>query len=93
MAEPTAERLGAPCEKLLEKRVDTKPQSGMGDAQRRRENAKGVYACCAPERVRGKRILVIDDIVTTGATLSECAVTLKKAGCAEVWAAAAASRH
>lgn len=93
LAEATAERLGLPCEKLLEKHVDTKPQSGMGDAQRRRENAKGVYACCTPERVNGRRILVIDDIVTTGATLSECAVTLKKAGCAEVWAAAAASRH
>lgn len=93
LAEATAERLGLPCEGLLEKRVDTRPQSGMGDAGRRRENAKGVYACCAPEKVAGKRVLLIDDIVTTGATLSECALTLKKAGCAEVWAAAAASRH
>ena len=93
LAEATAQRLGLPCERLLEKRVDTRPQSGMGDAERRRENAKGVYACCAPEKVSGRRILLIDDIVTTGATLSECALTLKKAGCAEVFAAAAASRH
>lgn len=93
LAEATALRLGLPCERLLEKRVDTRPQSGMGGAEKRRENARGVYACCAPERVAGKRILLIDDIVTTGATLSECALTLKKAGCAEVFAAAAASRH
>lgn len=93
LAEDTAERLGLPCERLLEKRVDTRPQSGIGDAQKRRSNAKGVYACCAPEKLAGKRVLLIDDIVTTGATLSECALTLKKAGCAEVFAAAAASRQ
>ena len=93
LAEDTAERLGLPCERLLEKRVDTRPQSGIGDAQKRRSNAKGVYACCAPEKLAGKRVLLIDDIVTTGATLSECALMLKKAGCAEVFAAAAASRQ
>ena len=93
LAEETAKRLGLPCERLLEKRVDTRPQSGIGDAQKRKSNAKGVYACCAPEKLGGRRVLLIDDIVTTGATLSECALTLKKAGCAEVFAAAAASRQ
>jgi len=93
LAEETAKRLGLPCERLLEKRVNTRPQSGIRDAEKRRQNAKGVYACCAPEKLGGKRILLIDDIVTTGATLSECALTLKKAGCAEVFAAAAASRQ
>ena len=93
LAEETAKLLGIPCEKLLDKRVDTKPQSGIKDAEKRRNNAKGVYACRAPERVFGRRVLLMDDIVTTGATLSECAAVLKKAGCAEVFAAAAASRH
>lgn len=93
LAEETAKRLNLPCKLLLEKRVDTRAQSGIRDAEKRRQNAKGVYACCAPEACRGKRVLLIDDIVTTGATLSECALTLKKAGCAEVFAAAAASRQ
>lgn len=93
LAEETAKRLGLPCERLLKKKINTRPQSGIGDAEARRKNASGVYACCAPEKTRGRRILLIDDIVTTGATLSECASVLKKAGCAEVYAAAAASRH
>jgi len=93
LAEETAGRLGLPCEKLLEKRIDNKPQSSTGSMEKRMANARGVYACPDEERVRGKRILLIDDIVTTGATLSECAGVLKKTGCAEVYAAAAASRQ
>ena len=93
LAEETAKRLGIPCAKLLKKKIDTRPQSGIHDAEARRKNAKGVYVCCAPEKAKDRRVLVIDDIVTTGATLSECASELRKAGCAEVFAAAAASRH
>lgn len=93
LAEETAKRLNLPCEKLLEKRVDTKPQSGIRDAESRRKNAKGVYVCCAPSEASGRHVLLIDDIVTTGATLSECAAMLKQAGCAAVVAAAAASRQ
>lgn len=93
LAEETAKILNLPCEELLEKRIDTRPQSGIGDADRRRKNAKGVYTCKASEKPIGRRVLLIDDIVTTGATLSECALTLKNAGCAEVFAAAAASRQ
>ena len=79
--------------KLLKKKIDTRPQSGINDAEQRKENAKGVYLCCAPEKAKDRRVLLIDDIVTTGATLSECASELQKAGCAAVYAAAAASRH
>ena len=93
LAEETAKILGLPCERLLVKRVNTRPQSGLSGAEARRKNAKGVYACADPEKVRGRKILIVDDIVTTGATLSECALTLKNAGCAEVFAAAAASRQ
>jgi len=92
LAEETAKRLGLPCVRLLEKRIDTRPQSGIGNAQMRQKNASGVYVCCDPENAAGRQILLIDDIVTTGATLSECAAMLKKAGCAGVYAAAAASR-
>ena len=89
------------CIKIVEKNGTVKPMVCIQCGKCAREcpqgaitqNAKGVYACCAPEACRGKRVLLIDDIVTTGATLSECALTLKKAGCAEVFAAAAASRQ
>ena len=92
LAEETAKSLGIPCVRLLDKRVDTKPQSGITSAEKRKKNASGVYVCCAPEAARDKRVLLVDDIVTTGATLSECAAMLKKAGCAGIYAAAAASR-
>ena len=93
LAEETAKILGVPCEKLLKKKIDTRPQSGISNAEQRKENAKGVYLCCAPEKAKDRRVLVIDDIVTSGATLSACALELQKAGCSAVFAAAAASRH
>ena len=93
IAEELSEYLHLPAEKLLEKRVDTKPQSGTGSAEKRRANAAGVYACPQPDKIRGKRILLVDDIVTTGATLCECAKMLRAAGAAEIYGAAAASRN
>ncbi len=93
LAAETAKRLGLPCEKLLEKPVNNRKQSSAGGAEKRRANVRGVYRCCAPEKLRGRNVLVIDDIVTTGSTLAECASVLKAAGCAEVWGAAAASRQ
>ena len=56
----------------------------------RRENVKGVYRACAPEAIRGKSILLVDDIVTTGSTLSECASVLMQAGARQVSAATVA---
>ncbi len=73
--------------------MNNKPQSATGSAEERRENARGAYACRDPESLRGKRVLLIDDIVTTGSTLAECADVLKQNGCAEIYAAAAASRQ
>ncbi len=93
LAEETAKKLGLPCEKLLEKRIDNRPQSMVGDAEKRRANAKGVYVCTDPEKLKGRRVLLIDDIVTTGSTIAECASILKNAGCLAVYAAAAASRQ
>lgn len=93
LAEETGKRLGLPCAKLLEKKIHTRAQSSISNAEERRKNAKGVYVCCSPELAEGKHILLIDDIVTSGATLSECASVLKNAGCAAVIAAAAASRN
>ena len=68
----------------LIKHTDVPAQSGMGSAEKRRANISGSYAASDPELIAGKRVLLIDDIVTTGSTLSECARTLLGAGAAEV---------
>ena len=68
----------------LNKHTDVPAQSGMGSAEKRRANISGSYAASDPDLIAGKRVLLIDDIVTTGSTLSECARTLLGAGAAEV---------
>ena len=84
LAKLIAKHLGQRPVRLLKKLRDTPPQSQTGSAEKRRANIAGAYACLRPERVQGKRILLVDDIVTTGATLSEAAKVLKKAGAKEV---------
>lgn len=75
---------GVECRRLVRKVRHNKAQSTISDAAKRRANAKGAYKCIEPEMVRGKCILLVDDIVTTGATLSSCAAVLKQAGAASV---------
>lgn len=78
----------------LRKVRNTPPQSGILETAHRRANVLGAYRCIQPKLVRGKRILLLDDIITTGATASECARTLLIAGAKEVFCAAmAASNH
>lgn len=69
---------------LLEKHIDVEKQSKMGSAEKRKANISGAYRVAEPELVEGKRILLIDDIITTGATISECAKMLKMAGASEI---------
>jgi len=69
---------------LLEKIADTPAQSGLREAAARRANVLGVYEVTEIHLVEGKRILLVDDICTTGATLVECIRVLKDAGAAEV---------
>ena len=69
-------------ERLLVKTVDNPAQSGIHDAAARRANVLGVYD--AVGEIEGKRILLVDDICTTGATLAECVRVLKDAGAADV---------
>ena len=73
----------APLE-TLEKTVDNPPQSGIDDSAERRANVLGVYRPVNTETFAGKRLLLVDDVCTTGSTLSECARVLKGAGAADV---------
>jgi ComF family protein len=70
--------------RLLNKTVNNPAQSGLNDAAARRANVLGVYQSADPAATKDKRILLIDDICTTGSTLSECARVLREAGAAEV---------
>lgn len=76
--------------RLLEKIRDNPAQSGLRDAAARWENVRDVYRAVDPRAVEGRRILLVDDICTTGATLCQCAAVLRRAGAAEVVCAAAA---
>jgi ComF family protein len=70
--------------RLLNKTVNTPAQSGLNDAAARRANVLGVYQSADPAAAKGKRVLLVDDICTTGSTLSECARVLRDAGAAEI---------
>ena len=68
--------------RLLDKVMDNPAQSGIHDAAARRANVLGVYDPVGD--IAGKRILLVDDICTTGATLTECVRVLKDAGAESV---------
>ena len=79
---------------LLKKIRNNPPQSGITGTAQRRANVLGVYQIMQPELVHGKRILLLDDVITTGATVGECARVLLTAGAKEVHCGAvAAARH
>ena len=82
-----------PVSTLVKKRHNA-AQSTLPDVSARRANVLGAYCVTDPSLIQGKRILLLDDIVTTGATASECARTLMTAGAKEViFAAVAATDH
>ena len=88
LSEYVSSRYGIPiCQDLLVRTRPTPQQKLLNEKQRRR-NLKGAFRA-APE-CRGRSIVLIDDVVTTGSTLSECARTLKKAGALHVYAACVA---
>lgn len=58
---------------------------GHKTARERAENIRGVFSVVHPENIRGKKILLIDDVMTTGATFSELRSVLKRAGAASVY--------
>ncbi len=63
---------------------DNSPQSHITGRAQRRANVLGAYQVLEPEKLKGRRILLLDDIITTGATAGECARVLLTAGAAEV---------
>lgn len=79
-----AEALSLPCAATLDKIRDAPPQSGLEDESARRANVLGAYALRPGAAVEGKRWVLVDDVVTTGSTLGECARVLRQGGAAWV---------
>ncbi len=78
LAKDVSKKLGIPFRALLIKHKENMDQHKCLSSAKRRENVKGVYKAVEDETIKGKTILIIDDILTTGYTLGECAKTLEK---------------
>ncbi len=68
---------------ILERTVETQPQVNLGRDQRG-QNVKGAFTVSDPEGIKGEKVLLVDDVYTTGSTVRECARVLRKAGAADV---------
>lgn len=75
---------GKPVKALLIKKKETPQQKSLGRRERE-ENLTGCFSVTEKEEVKGKRVLLIDDVLTTGATANEIATILKKAGALAVY--------
>ena len=85
LAKPVAKRYGRKLANNLRRRRYTKPQAGLSETQRR-DNLRNCFSVARPKEIAGKRVLVIDDVFTTGATLRAAAAALKNAGASYVCA-------
>jgi ComF family protein len=74
---------------VLERVKDTRALYALNPAQRR-ASLKGAFRVADVKAVSGREVLLVDDIMTTGATARECARVLKRAGAAKVWVVTAA---
>ena len=90
VAKELAKLLELPCEKMLEKVRNTRQQSRLEKTEERRANVLGAYAMKKNVSIEGREILLVDDIITTGSTVEECARILVGAGAAKIHCAAIA---
>jgi len=77
------------CSSALERKRETQSQIGLSRHQRR-ENMRGAFAVVRPELVAAREVLLVDDVFTTGTTVSECARVLGRAGASKVFVATVA---
>lgn len=84
LGEGLGKRIGIPCLLNNLRRIrETTPQSKLSSLQRK-ENLKGAFDLLLPDEIRGKTVLLIDDIFTTGTTVNECAKVLYQGGAKKV---------
>ena len=91
LARPMARAVGVPLEpKALVRVHAARRQEGLS-LDERLANVAGAFAVPDPERVEGKRVLLVDDVITTGATVAACAQALLAAGAQSIFAVALAT--
>ncbi len=83
LAREVARELGLPMSEAMRRLGNPTPQA-RSTAEQRRRNVSGVFEVAKSEAVAGRRVLLIDDVATTGATLSACAEALLATGASEV---------
>lgn len=93
LAQAAAKAWGVKAEPTLRKIRHNRPQSSLDDPRQRRANVQGAYRPLPRARIAGRRFLLIDDVITTGSTVSACAGTLLEAGAASVVCASLAGGH
>jgi ComF family protein len=85
LASALARRLGKPCRRRGLARIRRTPTQTHLTASQRLHNVTGAFEAASDGRWRGHRVLLVDDVMTTGATVSECARALKEAGAEAVF--------
>ena len=93
LAKAVGRELGIVPVPVLQKVRHNAAQSSLQGPEQRHANVLGAYRVSKPERLVGRRVLLLDDIITTGATLSECARVLRTAGANQVVCAAVAAHR
>lgn len=80
-----ASGLGLPmATEILMRTANNCPQVEIPEKEKRINNTRGIFKCPRPELIAGKKVMLIDDVSTTGSTLNECARVLKSSGAKEV---------
>ena len=93
LAKAVGRELGMKPVRTLRKIRHNRAQSGISDAAQRQANVQGAYRMQTGIHLAGKRILLLDDVITTGATAGECAGVLVRAGAKEVHCGCLAAAH
>jgi ComF family protein len=84
LANAFARRIGRLCDETSFARIrDTEHQS-RSSGDERRENLKGAFRVVDPSRIRGRTVILVDDVMTTGSTIDECSAALLEGGACKV---------
>ncbi len=85
IAKPLAKKLGLPCKSVLLTRTRPRPDKHILTLEERWESVRGAFATRPGSQIDNQRVLLVDDVMTTGATLDSCAKTLRNAGPSRWW--------